>query len=151
MKTMLVVLAVLLGVGLLAGVFAAFGPPDLYAKSESPEFCASCHVMESQYEAWFHSAHRGIKCVDCHLPNDSLARHLTWKSVDGLKDWLAFHTGRIGDDTRLSGRGAGFVQENCLRCHQETMARVNEDRQCWFCHRRLSHKLTGSVAQVSNP
>lgn len=151
MKKIVVIVLVLLGVGLLAGVFAAFGPPDLYAKSESPEFCVSCHVMEPQYEAWFHSAHRGIKCVDCHLPNDALARHLTWKTLDGMKDWVAFHTGRVSDDIRLSTRGAGFVQENCLRCHQETMAKVNEDRQCWSCHRRFSHKLTGAVAGVQNP
>ena len=57
-----------------AGPFSAFGPPRLFAKSESPEFCGSCHVMEAQYETWFHAgAHRRIKCVDCHLPNDNIA------------------------------------------------------------------------------
>ena len=27
------------------GIFVAFGPPGLYAKSESPEFCGSCHAV----------------------------------------------------------------------------------------------------------
>ncbi|MFZ2088491.1 MAG: cytochrome c nitrite reductase small subunit [Desulfobaccales bacterium] len=138
----------LLGGGL--GAFLAFGPPKLYAKSESPEFCGSCHVMESRYEAWFHAgAHRRIKCVDCHLPNDNLARHLTSKSLDGGKEFILFHTGQFSDDIRLSAHGAQVVRENCLRCHAETMARVNEDRNCWECHRRLSHKRTGAMATIN--
>src|SRR4030042_2988173 len=80
------------------GGFAAFGPPGLYAKSESPEFCGSCHVLQPEYEAWFHSgAHRNVKCIDCHLPHDTFVNHLFWKSVDGLKDFTAFHTGRISE------------------------------------------------------
>ena len=110
------------------GGFAAFGPPGLYAKSESPEFCGSCHVMDMEYEAWFHSGkHSKIKCVDCHLPNDTLPRHLVWKGIDGMKDVAAFHTGRVSEDIRISDHGARVVQENCQRCHAETMARINDD------------------------
>jgi cytochrome c nitrite reductase small subunit len=143
----LLVLAVL-GAG--AAAFAAFGPPQLYAKSETPEFCAGCHVMESRYEAWFHAgAHRRFKCVDCHLPNDTLTRHLIGKMLDGGKEFLAFHMGRGADDIRLSPGGVRVVRENCLRCHQETMARVNENRNCWECHRRLRHKQTGAMATLT--
>ncbi len=128
------------------GLFAAFGPPRLLAKTSSPEFCGSCHVMSSQYEAWFHhGAHKRTTCVDCHLPNDTMARHLFWKTLDGVHDYVRFHTGQVSDDTRLTARGARVVQENCRRCHEETMARVSEDRQCWTCHRRLSHRLSGSL------
>ncbi len=129
------------------GLFVAFGPPKLLAKTSTPEFCGSCHVMASQYEAWFHQgAHKRAACVDCHLPNDTMARHLFWKTMDGVHDLIRFQTGYVSDDTRLTARGARVVQENCLRCHAETMARVSEDRQCWSCHRRLSHRLTGSIA-----
>jgi cytochrome c nitrite reductase small subunit len=128
------------------GIFAAFGPPGLYAKSESPEFCGSCHVLQPEYEAWFHSgAHRNVKCVDCHLPNDTFVNHLFWKSVDGVKDSLAFHTGRVSETIRISDHGAKVVLANCQRCHAETISRINEDRQCWDCHRRLSHKRTGAI------
>lgn len=136
---------VLVGAGL--GAFLAFGPPQLYAKSGSPEFCGSCHVMESRYEAWFHAgAHRRAKCVDCHLPNDTAINHLVAKALDGGKEFLAFHTGRFADEIRLTPHGARVLRENCLRCHAETMARVNEDRNCWECHRRLGHKQTGAMA-----
>lgn len=41
------------------GLFLLLGPPQLLAKSESPAFCASCHVMKPQYEAYMHNgAHR---------------------------------------------------------------------------------------------
>jgi cytochrome c nitrite reductase small subunit len=143
------ILLYFLGVALIlaaAGGFAAFGPPGIYAKSESPEFCASCHVMEPQYEAWFHAgAHRRQKCVDCHLPADT-ARHLVWKGIDGMWDALAFHSGRVPDTIILSQHGAKIVLENCQRCHAETIARIKEERQCWDCHRRLSHKHTGTIA-----
>jgi cytochrome c nitrite reductase small subunit len=138
-----VLLAVLLGAG---GLFVSFGPPQLYAKSSTPEFCAGCHVMETEYEAWRHTgAHRRIKCVDCHLPNDTKVRHLTWKNIDGMKDMILFYSGKVSENLRISERGARVVQENCRRCHEETIARINVDRNCWECHRRLSHKFSGAM------
>lgn len=145
-KKILLTLLVVAAVGAVLGLFVAFGPPGLYAKSETPEFCAGCHVMEPQYEAWMHAgAHRRNQCVDCHLPNDTLARHLTWKGIDGMRDFLAFHTGRVSDNPRLSDHGAQVVLANCQRCHAETIARINEERRCWDCHRRLSHKRSGTI------
>lgn len=143
-------LLILLSFFLGAGAYLAFGPPGLYAKSETPEFCGSCHVLEMEYEAWYHSgAHRRLKCVDCHLPNDNLARHLLWKTVDGVKDAAAFHTGRISYPIRLSNRGAAMVLDNCRRCHGEIISRINAERRCWDCHRRLSHKRAGAIATLT--
>ncbi|MBM4288971.1 MAG: cytochrome c nitrite reductase small subunit [Deltaproteobacteria bacterium] len=134
------------GLAAVLGLFLAFGPPQLFAKTSTPEFCGSCHVLEPQYEAWFHAgAHRRIACVDCHLPNDTFPRHLLWKTVDGVHDVIRFNTGQVSEAIKLSDRGAGVVQENCLRCHATTMFRVNEDRNCWSCHRRLSHRLSGAM------
>ncbi len=139
-------LVVLVVLGLAAGAFLSFGPPGLYAKSGTPEFCASCHVMESQYEGWFHNGgHRRQKCIDCHLPNQNKVLHVTWKGIDGMYDAFQFYSGRVPETIRLSQRGAGVLQENCKRCHEETVAMINEERNCWTCHRRLSHKLTGSL------
>jgi cytochrome c nitrite reductase small subunit len=131
-------------------LFTAFGPPGLYAKSESPEFCGSCHVLQPEYEAWFHSgAHQNIKCIDCHLPNDNLPHHLWAKALEGVGDSLAFHTGRFHEPIKLSDSGAKVVVENCRRCHSEIMARITEERRCWECHRRLSHRSTGAIATLT--
>ena len=138
-----IILAVIFGAG---GLFASFGPPKLYAKSGTPEFCAGCHVMEAEYEAWRHAgAHRRIKCIDCHLPNDQIANHLTWKGIDGMWDMFVFYSGRVPDNIGMSQRGAKIIQGNCQRCHEETVARVMVDRNCWECHRRLSHKISGAT------
>jgi len=139
--------AVVLGVlGVAAGAFLSFGPPGLYAKSGSPEFCGSCHVMEAEYESWFHNGgHRRLKCIECHLPNQNLPLHVAWKGIDGMRDTFLFYSGRVPEIIKLSQHGAGVLQDNCKRCHSETVAMINEERNCWTCHRRLSHKLTGSL------
>ena len=136
-----VILVVFLGA---AGLFVLFGPPQLYAKTGSPEYCGSCHVMEAEYDAWRHAgAHRRIKCIDCHLPNDNKVNHLAWKNIDGMTDMFKFYTGQVQENLRISDRGGKTVLENCKRCHEETIARISEDRKCWDCHRRLSHKVSG--------
>ena len=137
----LITLFILAGV---AGVFVAFGPPQLMAKTETALFCASCHVMESQYEAWFNvGAHRTIRCVDCHLPHENMPAYYVWKSIDGMKDVIVFYSGRPPETITLSERGRRFVQVNCIRCHTERVAMINQDRECWDCHRFLQHSLAG--------
>jgi cytochrome c nitrite reductase small subunit len=145
-KNVLVYLVIAVAIAVGLGAFTAFGPPGLYAKSESPEFCGSCHVLQPEYEAWFHSgAHHNIKCVDCHLPNNNLPNHLFWKTVDGVKDSLAFHTGFVSETIHISDRGAAVVEGNCRRCHADLLAQIKENRRCWDCHRRMSHKRTGTI------
>jgi cytochrome c nitrite reductase small subunit len=138
------VLALLVILGGGAGLFLAFGPPQLMAKTETAQFCASCHVMESQYEAWFNvGAHRTIRCVDCHLPHENLPAYYVWKSIDGMKDVVVFYSGQVPETITLSDRGRGVVQRNCIRCHTERVAMIDQERECWDCHRFLQHSLAG--------
>jgi cytochrome c nitrite reductase small subunit len=129
------------------GAFLMIGPPALLAKSESPEFCSSCHVMQAQYDAWFHEgAHRSVQCVGCHLPHQNLFVHYLWKSIDGMKDVVVFHSGMTPDHISISNRGQNVLQGNCLRCHETTVWRmINKERNCWECHRRLSHNRSGAI------
>jgi cytochrome c nitrite reductase small subunit len=135
--------------GLAAVVVALFllhGPPKLLAKSESPSFCAGCHVMESEFESWAHEgAHRRKLCVDCHLPNENMAIHYVWKSIDGMKDVAFFYSGTVPEQIKLTAHGAKVLQANCVRCHQATVEFINHDRKCWECHRRIMHKRSGSI------
>ncbi|HET6515198.1 MAG TPA: cytochrome c nitrite reductase small subunit [Thermodesulfovibrionales bacterium] len=137
---------VVMAIGAAALFFLLLGPPKLLAKSESPIFCSGCHVMESNYEAWIHAgAHRRKKCVDCHLPNQNTAFHYIWKSFDGLKDVAFFYSGRVPEQIKLTSHGAKVLQENCIRCHETTVEFISHERQCWECHRRISHKRSGSI------
>jgi cytochrome c nitrite reductase small subunit len=132
--------------GALVLLFALFGPPQVLARSEQPAFCGSCHTMQSQFEAWFHTgAHRRKNCVDCHLPNDNLALHYMWKSIDGMKDVAFQYSGAYDEPITLSAHGAQVVQGNCIRCHGATVEFVDPQRKCWDCHRRLMHRRSGAI------
>jgi cytochrome c nitrite reductase small subunit len=128
------------------GGFLMLGPPALLARTETPEFCSSCHVMQTQYNSWFHEgAHRSIVCVDCHLPHQNLLVRYMWKSITGVKDVVVFHSGMTPDRIVVSNHGQNVLQGNCIRCHQTTVWRINRERNCWDCHRRLSHIRSGAV------
>jgi cytochrome c nitrite reductase small subunit len=140
------ILLVIVLIGAAGGIFLMLGPPKLLAKSESPDFCASCHVMEAEYEAWFHEgAHRRIKCVDCHLPHENMPAHYVWKSIDGMWDTVVFYSGRVPETIRASEHAQRVVQSNCLRCHETTVEMIDNKRQCWNCHRRLMHMKSGLI------
>lgn len=129
-----------------AGLFLLFGPPKLLAKSESPDFCVQCHVMQSQFESWMHQgAHRRKRCVECHLPNENAGVHYVWKAIDGMKDVLYFYSGRVPEHIKLTSHGAEVLQANCIRCHAGTVEFMDHDRKCWECHRRLMHKRSGTI------
>jgi cytochrome c nitrite reductase small subunit len=144
-RVRLYALAAAAGVALVS-IFFMLGPPGLLARSETPLFCGSCHVMEDEFEAWFHAgAHRGVKCVDCHLPNENMALHYTWKSIDGLKDVIVFYSGMVPERINITAHGREVVRANCIRCHQGRVEMINQERLCWECHRRLSHRQTGLI------
>ena len=144
---LLVVGATALSILVLA--FLLLGPPKLLARSESPAFCAGCHVMEAEYEAWLHTgAHRRNLCVDCHLPNESRTAHYVWKAIDGLKDVAFFYSGQVPERIMLTAHGADVVQQNCVRCHEQTVMLISTERRCWNCHRRIAHRLSGAMQTI---
>ena len=51
-----------------AGRAGAVGGRAAFAEySMQPDFCRSCHIMEPYYQAWHHSTHKNVPCVDCHF------------------------------------------------------------------------------------
>jgi cytochrome c nitrite reductase small subunit len=116
----------------------------------APETCANCHVMDSQYENWYHAPHENsAKCVDCHLPHENIAVYYLEKGRQGAKDVFAFTTGNIPIAIRASDKTRGIIQSNCIRCHQGTVEDVVMGAQpfvryCWECHRSVSHGMRGA-------
>jgi cytochrome c nitrite reductase small subunit len=132
----------------LAGIFvlplALFGKSDSQGRSDASSYCIRCHVMQAEYEAWMHSgAHRRKECVDCHLPNENKAVHYIWKAIDGMKDVIIFHSGKIPEQIKISSHGEKVLQSNCIRCHETTVMLMDQGRKCWSCHRRITHLHTG--------
>ncbi len=120
-----------------------FVPGGVMDRTSTTAFCGSCHVMESQYEHWFLTGvHVKIRCVDCHLPHDNPVSYFVWKGIDGMKDVVFFYGRLYPENIRISSHGASTVQGNCVRCHEGTVMMINtEGRNCWSCHRRLSHTI----------
>mgnify|MGYP001565625357 FL=1 len=86
--------------------------------------------------------------MDCHLPNENVALHYTWKSLDGIKDVLLFYSGNVSEHIKLSAHSAGVLQANCIRCHSSAVEFIDPERKCWECHRRLSHQRSGAMATM---
>jgi cytochrome c nitrite reductase small subunit len=121
----------------------ALAVPYYMVKTGTPEYCVTCHVMETEYESWFYSgAHKQISCIDCHLPNDNFVNHYLWKGLDGMKDVIYFYTGLVPDLIHPSSHAKKTIKVNCRRCHEEMVSRIGtEDMQCWDCHRNLYHNM----------
>ncbi len=124
--------------------------PKALKYSETPQFCASCHVMKKQYESWLHSKHRGFKCVDCHLPNDNIVNHYIWKSIDGTKDLISNTLGlKDEDEIFLSNHGHKVLQQNCIRCHKDMVDHIDTKRSCIDCHRTEKHRNTALFCSLN--
>lgn len=143
---------------LAMGYFAFVTDAPSYG-GHAPETCANCHVMDSQYENWYHGAHENwAKCTDCHLPHDNFVAYYAEKGRQGAKDTYAFVTGNIPVAIRASYKTKTLVQENCVRCHEKTVESIVMtaqpfDRYCWDCHRDIAHTArgaSGSPYQDSN-
>src|SRR5512142_225362 len=108
MPKLLFFLAIAAAVGAL-GFFVYVSDAPAYGGS-APETCANCHVMDSQYENWYHAAHEKVtECVDCHLPHDNIAVYYLEKGRQGAKDVLAFTTGNIPIAIRASLRSQNII------------------------------------------
>ncbi len=113
------------------------------------ETCNNCHVMHAQYEGYYHAAHsRWATCSDCHLPHHNPIAYYVEKSRQGLHDLYIFSTGQTPPAIRLSERSKAIVQENCVRCHNQTVETMMTgpqpfERLCWECHRDVAHGSRG--------
>lgn len=131
------------------GYFAFVSDAAAYG-GHAPETCANCHVMDSQYENWYHGAHENFaKCTDCHLPHDNFAVYYAEKGRQGMKDTFAFVTGKIPVAIRANEKTKVIIQANCIRCHADTVENIIMgaqpfDRYCWECHRTVAHGERGS-------
>lgn len=52
---------------LIAFFVFIFGGMAFAEYSMQPDFCRSCHNMETYYQAWHNSTHKNVPCTDCHF------------------------------------------------------------------------------------
>ncbi|MCF8359151.1 MAG: cytochrome c3 family protein [Prolixibacteraceae bacterium] len=85
--------------------------------------CMQCHEIVPSAEAWYASAHRDIRCVECHGTALSNGIH-SLKEKAGM---LFQHTTRkvAHEDIRLNEMQVLETMERCSNCHQSEYARWN--------------------------
>jgi cytochrome c nitrite reductase small subunit len=147
MKPLPLILGILLLVAAL-GVFAWFTDAPAYLGHEAST-CNNCHVMDAQYENWYHAAHaRFAVCTDCHLPHQNIVSYYLYKGYSGLRDVYSFTTKTYPAAIRATAQTDAILQANCIRCHTDTVESLFAglqpfDRRCWDCHRAVAHGNRG--------
>ena len=136
-----VALIAVVAVGLYASDFTAY-------LGNNPTTCNNCHVMDAAYESWYHGGHKAwASCGDCHTPHAVIPKYWV-KAQSGYHHVTAFVFNNIPDSIRAKEASKDVVQENCERCHAETVATMLEnaqalDRYCFDCHRSVAHGERG--------
>ena len=134
------------------GVFAWATDAPAYLGHEAAT-CNNCHVMDSQYENWYHAAHeRSAVCADCHLPHQNILSYYIYKGYSGMKDVFSFTFKTYPPAIRATAQTGTIVQANCIRCHDGTVDNIVSgpqafDRTCWSCHRSVAHGARGASLQ----
>ncbi len=144
-------LPIIVGVIVLAaalGLFAWVTDAPAYLQHE-PSTCNNCHVMDAQYENWYHAAHARVAvCTDCHLPHQNIVSYYIYKGYSGMKDVLSFTFKIYPVAIRATKQTDQILQANCIRCHAATVENIVDgpqpfDRYCWDCHRTVAHGQRG--------
>jgi cytochrome c nitrite reductase small subunit len=152
---------VIILLGIFTGILLLIFRVSLAASylSDEPKTCINCHVMYPQYASWMKGSHGHVAtCSDCHVPQDNFFRKYYFKGSDGLRHATFFTMRWEPQVIQIKNAGISVVQENCIRCHQDlvdmtslvtvtgSMARMDEGKLCWDCHRETPH---GTVKSAS--
>jgi len=136
---------------LIAGIAAiavlavfAYSTEFITYLGNDPTTCNNCHVMDGVYEGWFHAGHQqAATCNDCHTPHEFIPKY--WiKAKSGFNHVTHFTLGNIPEPLRAKEETDKIIQENCIRCHSDTVSMVSvgqedTDRYCFDCHRSVAH------------
>jgi cytochrome c nitrite reductase small subunit len=143
--TLLLTLALLLGVLIGLGGYTLVYADALSYMSNDPKVCANCHIMRSEYDSWQKSSHHHVAiCNDCHLPRDFLGKYLA-KALNGFNHSKAYTLQNFDEPIAIKPFNSAIVQENCLACHRAlvqdaVMARgPAQEASCVHCHSSAGH------------
>ncbi|MBQ4023553.1 MAG: cytochrome c nitrite reductase small subunit [Prevotella sp.] len=157
---MLIIAGVLVGLGAL---FVYLLRAHTYLADDSSA-CVNCHIMTPYYASWSHSSHgRDATCNDCHVPHSSLLAKYGFKAMDGMKHVAYFVTHSERQAIMAEDASAEVIMDNCIRCHTQLnqefvktgridymMAKRDEGKACWDCHRSVPHGGMNSLSSTPN-
>jgi hypothetical protein len=110
----------ILGAGLLVAAVAIMVPgASFYYEIGKGTRCTSCHEMQTVYDRWHTSSHRGIGCEKCHggaLTTDaSFHMNNAHRALDHMR-------GDLPEQIRFGNRYVQEMTERCQSCHRQESA-----------------------------
>lgn len=118
---------------MIIGAVCLAGAQFVMHKTNSPEFCVSCHSMSYPKEEWEGSVHfsnrKGIRaeCSDCHVPEGGL--HYVKAKFTALKDlWYTVVDDKLPDQEAYEAHRLELAQ------HVWQEMKANDSMTCRSCH-----------------
>ena len=119
----------------------------------NPVFCATCHIMQTQYVSYLRSTHHQATCVDCHSGSRCASCHTAW-SADA--DSLAKTVNSPGQALHETHRPARDIA--CATCHRGIMhartdghVRTSARSSCADCHIQTELGVDDNRFLMRNP
>lgn len=151
-KSRVIVPLSLVVVGLIIGLAIAFGSSVGVKHTSDKDYCVSCHTMKPMVDSYKMDVHGGagshgmeVKCVDCHLPHDSMANYLTTKVKTG---WHDFYVENFGDPSKTDWQEMRKHRESytydsaCISCHKNLKDSAESNLKAFNAHRKYFAKTT---------
>lgn len=95
-----------------AAVLLSIPAAELRYRSSNGQDCARCHEISFDYDAWQHSSHRNVHCLECH--SAPMRRN--------LQRVAAHWTGSVPEQIHLGAADAAEMLPRCRRCHEQEFA-----------------------------
>jgi len=95
----------------------AFGSYETYHLMETNNFCGkTCHTpMEPEFEAYQHSPHAQVACVDCHI-GPGAAAYVKVK-LNGVKQMYHAVAGDFERPIKIKSQNLRLTDQTCQDCH----------------------------------
>lgn len=103
------------------GLAFLFGGYSSWNSANPQKTCASCHEISASVNEWQHSAHRDVRCTECHGTALSNGVH----SLKEKANMVFTHLGKetIHEEIRMTEKQVLEISDKCAKCHQSEYAK----------------------------
>jgi hypothetical protein len=103
------------------GIVVLFGGYSKWNSANPEKTCASCHEISPSVNEWQHSAHRDVRCTECHGTALSNGFH-SLKEKAGMA-FTHFGNEKKHEEIRMTEKQIFEISDKCAKCHQSEYAK----------------------------
>jgi hypothetical protein len=104
---------------IVAAVLLSVPGATLYYESGGGTGCLKCHEMQTLYDTWHSSSHRGIACEKCHGGALTMDARFHWNNVTRVYSHLR---GDLPEQIGFPNKYVQTMVERCQECHRQEYA-----------------------------